>query len=256
MSEAEAEADPPADPGIWQPEDRFDATRWSVVIAARDEDPDLAREALAVLCRAYWFPIYAFIRRRGYEPDRAADLTQGFFARLIEAGSLRAADPARGRFRSFLLASCVNFLANEREREQALKRGGGRPPVSIDALDAEQRYQVEPAHDETPERLFLRRWALSLIDEALDRLRLVERDAGRGRPFDHLRPALAPGPEGPPSSAELADRLGTNPHAAEMALHRLRRRFGQILRAAIVETLADPSQLDDEIRDLFDALRP
>ena len=138
----------------------FETTSWNLVLAAADRTTPQADEALASLCTAYWYPLYVFIRRRGHDPDRAADLTQGFFTRLLEKEYLRSVDPSKGRFRAFLLAACKHFLANEHDRETARKRGGGRCPISIDRRDAEGRYLAEPAHDLTPERLFERRWAL------------------------------------------------------------------------------------------------
>src|SRR3954452_23580278 len=149
---------------------RFDTTHWSVVLAARDRDTPRAEQALSALCAAYWYPLYAFIRRQGHDPDRSADLTQEFFARLLEKDDIKAVDRAKGRFRSFLLAACTHFLANERDRARALKRGGDRPPVSIDVRDAEGRYRAEPAHGLTAERLYERRWALTLLDGVLERL--------------------------------------------------------------------------------------
>ena len=149
----------------------FPTTRWSRVVAAGDGGAPATGEALAELCAAYWFPLYAFIRRKGNDPDRALDLTQGYFARLLEKGTVAAADPSRGRFRSFLLADCAYFLAHERERDGAARRGGGRAVLSIDAGDAEGRYRLEPAHEQTPERLFDRDWALALLESVLDGLR-------------------------------------------------------------------------------------
>src|SRR4051794_3146971 len=147
----------------------FATTHWSVVLAARDRSTPEARAALATLCAAYWYPLYAFVRRKGLGPDEAQDLVQGFFARLLEKDDLRAVDPAKGRFRSFLMASCAHYLANCRDHDRALKRGG-RPPLPIDADEAERRYGREPAHELTPERLFLRRWATTLLDGVLGRL--------------------------------------------------------------------------------------
>src|SRR4051794_38569434 len=174
---------------------RFETTHWSVVLAARDRDAPRAERALSALCVAYWYPLYAFVRRQGHDPDRSADLTQEFFARLLEKDYLKAVDRAKGRFRSFLLASCTHFLANERDRARALKRGGGRPPVSIDRRDAEGRYRAEPAHELTAERLYQRRWALTLLDGVLERLGEESRRAGKGPLCERLKVALT-GAEG------------------------------------------------------------
>src|SRR3954452_3556384 len=146
----------------------FPTTHWSRVVAAEDPGTPLAHEALADLCRAYWFPLYAYIRRRGHDPDRARDLTQDLFVRLLEKGTLAAADPARGRFRAFLRAVCADFLLNQLDRKNAIKRGCGRPVISIDAVVAEGRYAREPAHDLTPEKVFDRAWALTLLGLVLD----------------------------------------------------------------------------------------
>lgn len=239
---------PPADrPG------RFPTTRWSRVISAGDADAPLAKESLAELCGAYWYPLYAYIRRRGHDPEKAKDLTQDFFARALERGLLAEADPARGRFRSFLLAVCNDFLANRRDRESALKRGGGRTFFSLDAADAEGRYANEPADGLTPERIFDRSWALTLLARVLDQLGREYDEAGKASTFEALRGTLAGDTEASPYSA-VAARLGTTEGAARVAAHRLRRRYGELLRQEIAATLADPAGVDDEIRDLFAAL--
>ncbi len=160
---------------------RFETTHWSLVLAARDRDTPEAEAALADLCAAYWYPLYAFVRRKGHDPEHAADLTQEFFARLLEKDYLRSVDRSRGRFRSFLLAACSHFLANERDRERARKRGGGRPPVSIDVRDAEGRYLAEPSHGLTAERLFERRWALTLLEGVLGAWAASSTARARGR---------------------------------------------------------------------------
>ncbi len=232
------------------PAAKFPTTRWSRVVAAGDGD---AREALAELCAGYWFPLYAFIRRKGNDPERALDLTQGYFARLLERRTVAAADPARGRFRSFLMADCGHFLAHERERDQAGKRGGGRSVLSIDARDAEGRYALEPAHEETPERLFERDWALALLEGVLAGLRAEYERTGRGAVFEVLKGVLTGGGRAVPQS-ELARRLGTTEAAAQVAVHRLRKRYREAVRAAIAATVADEGEVEDELRTLFAAL--
>jgi RNA polymerase sigma factor (sigma-70 family) len=232
---------------------RFPTTNWSRIVAAGDPSVPLAREALAELCRAYWFPLYAYIRRRGYAPDRALDLTQDLFVRLLEKDVLAAADPARGRFRTFLRAVCADFLANRRDRENTLKRGGGRPIVPIDSNEAEGRYARELAHELTPERIFDRNWALILLGRVLEQLREEYHAAGQATTFEALCPVLIDGPRAV-AYAALAARLGTTEGAVRVAVHRLRRRYGGRLREEIAATVDQPAEVDDEIRDLFAAL--
>jgi RNA polymerase sigma-70 factor (ECF subfamily) len=234
---------------------RFETTHWSLVLAARDPAAPDARAALAVLCAAYWYPLYAFVRRKGHDPDHAADLTQAFFARLLEKGDLHAVDRARGRFRSFLLAACTHFLANERDRLTARKRGGGRAPVSIDVRDAEGRYRAEPAHGLTPERLYERRWALTLLDEVLGRLAGEYRGVGKGALYDRLKAALI-GAEAASPYADVGRQLGMSEAAVKKAAQRLRARYRELLRERIAATVDDPGEVEDEIRALFTALRP
>lgn len=231
----------------------FPTTRWSLVIQAGDPDAPLARESLAELCGAYWYPLYAYIRRRGHDPEQARDLTQDFFARALEKGLLAEADPTRGRFRSFLRTVCAHFLANRRDWDQARKRGGGRATVSIDAIDAEGRYSRELADGLTPDRIFDRSWALTLLGRVLDRLGREYDEAGKAATFAALRGVLSEDPEAP-SYAAIAAGLGSTEGAARVAAHRLRRRYGELLRQEIAATLAEPAEVDDEIRDLFAAL--
>jgi RNA polymerase sigma-70 factor (ECF subfamily) len=229
----------------------FATTRWSLIAAARDPAAPEARQALAELCELYWYPLYAYVRRRGHDHAAAEDLTQEFFARLLERHDWAAADPDRGRFRSFLLAACQHFLANEHDRATAQKRGGGRQPLSLDFADADGRYLAEPAHDQTAERLFERRWALTLLEQVLAGLRSEYESAGKGRLFEALKGSLA-GPELP--YAEVAVELGMGEGAVKVAAHRLRQRYRDRLRAAIAETVAGEGQIDEELRDLFAAL--
>ena len=233
--------------------DRFPTTRWSRVVAAGDLAAPEAREALASLCAAYWYPLYAFIRRKGHGPDAALDLTQEYFARLLEKGTIAAADRGKGRFRSFLLADCSHFLAHRREKDRALKRGGGTAPLSIDARDAEGRYVREPAHHQTPEHLFERDWALALLEGVLARLRGEYHDSGRGEVFEVLKVALTEDPRSVPQ-AKLAARLGTGEGAVQVAVHRLRKRYRALVREAIAATVADEAEVVGEIRELFAAL--
>jgi RNA polymerase sigma factor (sigma-70 family) len=223
------------------------------VIAAGNPNEPHARESLAALCDAYWYPLYAYIRRRGYDPEKARDLTQDFFARLLERSLLSEADPTRGRFRSFLRTVCSHYLADQRDRENTQKRGGGRVALTIDTADAEGRYAREMADELTPDRIFDRSWALALLERVLDRLREEYDEAGKAATFEALRDGLEGGPEDVPH-AKIATRLGTSEGAARVAAHRLRRRYGELLRREIASTLDDPADVDDEIRDLFAAL--
>jgi RNA polymerase sigma factor (sigma-70 family) len=231
----------------------FPTTRWSRVILAGDPDAPLARESLAELCSAYWYPLYAYVRRLGYGAEPARDLTQDFFARALEKGLLAEADPSRGRFRSFLRTVCAHFLANRHDWEHARKRGGGRTTLTIDANTAEGRYALELADDLTPERIFDRSWALTLLGRVLDQLGREYDEAGKAATFEALRGVLD-GASDPSPYAEVAARLGATEGAARVAAHRLRRRYGELLRREIASTLAEPADIDDEIRDLFAAL--
>ena len=229
----------------------FATTRWSLVAAAGQPDAPEAAGALADLCRLYWYPLYAYVRRRGHDANDAEDLTQAFFARLMEKGALAVATPGRGRFRTFLLTACQHFLANERQRANALKRGGGRV-VSLDLTDAEGRYRREPSHDESPERLFDRRWALELLGRVLARLRGEYVADGKGRRFDALKGQLTG--DGTAAYASLGEELGLTVSALKTAVHRLRRRYGELLREEIGETVTSAEEVEEEVQALFRAL--
>jgi RNA polymerase sigma-70 factor (ECF subfamily) len=230
----------------------FQTTHWSLVLAARRYSDPEAREALAALCGAYWYPLYAFLRRKGCDADAAQDLVQGFFARLLEKEDLQAVDPAKGRFRSFLMAACSHYLANRRDYERAQKRGGGKV-LSIDAIEAETRYGREPAHATTPERLYLKRWATTLLEGVLDRLRREMAEAGKATLFEAIGPALL-GESEAASYRQIGATVGLSERAARVAAHRMRRRYRELLREEVGRTLADPADVDEEIRDLFAAL--
>lgn len=223
------------------------------MLAARDADEPAARDALSCLCKAYWYPLYAYIRRAGHSADAAQDLTQEFFTRLLERDFLAAVDRSRGRFRSFLLASCRHFLSNERDRERAQKRGGGRPVLSFQATDAETRYSREPVDDMTPDRLFERRWALTLLDRVLDRLCAEFHARGKTDQFEYLRRYLV-GDSDAPAYAEVARHLDSTPGAVKVLVHRLRQRYRELLREEIAPTVDTPDQVDEELRQLFRAL--
>lgn len=230
----------------------FPTTQWSrVVTAARDGSA--AQEALAGLCQAYWYPIYAYIRHRGYAAEQARDLTQEFFAYVLEHQLLAKADPARGRFRAFLRTVCGRHLADLRDKEHAAKRGRGGRLLSIDACDAERRYALEPAHELTPDRIFDRTWALTLLDRVVGRLRYEYHDAGRAERFDELVTVLTRDSE-TESYSRIAERLGTSEANVRVSVHRLRRRYGLLLREEIAATVRDSELIEDEVRALFAAL--
>lgn len=236
------------------PAERFRTTHWSLVAAAQDGTSAEARQALAELCETYWYPLYAFIRRSGHVSEEARDLTQEFFARLLEKDYLADVDREKGKFRSFLLAACKHFLANERDRALAHKRGGGCTIQSFDSRDAESRFGQEPAHSVTPERLFERRWALQLLQNALAQLRSEFRQAGKEAIFERLK-GLLTGENKQERYADVASALGMSESSVKVSVHRLRRRYGELLREEIARTLRDPGEIDAEIRDLFAALR-
>jgi RNA polymerase sigma-70 factor (ECF subfamily) len=229
----------------------FRTTRWSLVAAARNVNKTEARQALAELCELYWYPLYAYIRRSGHNADRAQDLTQEFFARLLEKQNIAGADASRGRFRNYLLGAVRHFLANEHDRATAAKRGGGQPTLSIDFPDAERMYDVEPIDERTAEQVFERRWALMLLARTLTEVRDEYARAGNDALFDWLSGSLTGEGEG---YSTVADDLGMTEAAVKVAAHRLRRRYRDRLRAIIGDTVATPEEVDDEIRALFAAL--
>jgi RNA polymerase sigma-70 factor (ECF subfamily) len=232
------------------------ATRWTVVLAAaRFENPEPAMRALAELCQTYWPPLYAYIRRQGRDSHEAEDLTQEFFSRLLEKNYLADADPGKGKFRSFLLAALKHFLANEWDRARAQKRGGGHTVVALDALTAEARGRIEPADNSTPDKAYDRQWALTVLDHALKRLRLEFSDAGRERLFDELKGFLT-GDEPGQSHAAIAVKCAMSEGAVKVAVHRLRRRYRDLLREEVAQTVAAPEEIDGEIRELFAAFQP
>ncbi len=228
----------------------FHTTHWSIVVSARG-DASGARIALGKLCDAYWYPLYAFVRRQGFSTHDAQDLTQEFFARLLAKEWLNGVDRERGRFRSWLIAALKNFLANEWDRARALKRGGGAALVSLDAFTAEERYALEPADEASAEKLFDRCWAYQLLDRVLARMRAEYDEAGKENIFDELKAAII-GDAAPYS--EIAARLGASESAVKAAAHRLRLRYRELLRAEIAETVALSGEIDDELAQLFTAL--
>jgi RNA polymerase sigma-70 factor (ECF subfamily) len=231
----------------------FTPTHWSVVLAAGASDSTHARDALEKLCRNYWFPIYAFVRRQGHAPHDAQDLTQEFFSRLLERNYLAEVDRSKGRFRSFLLASLKHFLANEWDKANAQKRGGGKILIPIAIADAETSCAFEPADDATAEKIFERRWALALLEHVLKNLRDEFVRDGKEQLFEQLKPTLTEASRAV-RYAQIAEQLGTSEGAVKVAVHRLRQRYRELLRAEIAETVANAGEVEDEIRNLFAAL--
>ena len=229
----------------------FPTTRWTLVVAAGHPHRTEARSALVSLCESYWYPLYAYVRRRGYPADQAQDLTQEFFVRVLDGRYLDRADPEKGRFRAFILTSLKFFLADEADRGRAQKRGGGSV-LSLDISSGEERYQRDPAHDETPERIFERRWALAMLDGVVDRLRAEFVQHGRLDHFDRLKGFLLDQSDTP--YATLALEMGTSEGALKVAIHRLRKRYRDLFRQAIAETVADPADVESELRFLAAAL--
>jgi RNA polymerase sigma factor (sigma-70 family) len=230
---------------------QFPTTHWSLVSAASDPSRAGARTALVSLCEKYWYPLYAYLRRRGYAPDHAQDLTQEFFTRILEGRYLDRADREKGRFRSFLLTSIKFFVADEEDRSRAHKRGGGQL-ASLEISSGEERYLREPAHDETPERIFERRWALSLLDRVLEQLRDEYAQHARPEHFDQLKRCLLK--QSDESYAALAGEMQTSEGALKVAIHRLRKRYRDLFRREIADTVADPSEVEEELRYLASVL--
>jgi RNA polymerase sigma factor (sigma-70 family) len=233
---------------------QFTTTHWSAVLQAGQGDSSAASAALEELCRTYWYPLYAFVRRQGHSPEEAEDLTQDFFARLLEKEYVALADPARGKFRSFLLSALKNFLTNEWARSTRQKRGGGCALVSWDRASAEHRYEVGPADRLTPEKIFERQWALALLERVLGRLEQEQTAAGRRPFFDQVKGWLW-GDRPPVGYAELAGQLGMTEAALKVAVHRLRVRYRELLREEIGRTVSTPLEVQQELDDLMAALR-
>jgi len=231
----------------------FATTHWSVVLTAQDESP-AAQEALEKLCRTYWRPIFSFVRRQGVGPEEAEDLTQGFFALLLERRDLNAVRKEKGRLRSYLLVSLKHFLADERRRAMAIKRGKGQRLIALEELRANERADMEPADPLTAERIYERRWASTLLEQVLRRLKDEYRAAGNAALFDRLK-QLLPDEPGAPSQADIAAKLGMAENAVRQAFHRFRQRYQLLLRDEIAHTVATPSDIEDELRYLVSVLR-
>jgi RNA polymerase sigma-70 factor (ECF subfamily) len=231
----------------------FATTHWSVVLTARGESA-AAKEALEKLCRTYWWPLYGFVRREGYKPEEAQDLTQAFFARLLERRDLETVRQERGRLRSYLLASVKNFLSKARHREMTVKRGEGRPLISLDDLLARERADQEPAHKLSADRIYERRWALTLLEQVLVRLGAEYEAAGKLPLFDRLKELLA-GESGQPTQAKIAAEMQMTENAVKQAFHRFRYRYRQLLHEEIAHTVAVPDDVEDELRHFMAVLQ-
>jgi RNA polymerase sigma-70 factor (ECF subfamily) len=236
-----------------RPQPLFVTTHWSVVLAAGHGDTTRAADALAQLCQTYWYPLYAYVRRRGCPPHDAQDLTQEFFARLLEGNWVAEADRQRGRFRSFLLSAMKHFMANEWNKAQTRKRGGGQTLLSLNDDSAENRYRLEPAEKATPESLFERGWALTLLEGVLARLEEEYRREGKQAWMEAMRPALTTD-RGAIDYAEMASKLGITETAARVAVHRLRQRYRRLIRAEVADTVASPEEVEAEMHHLFQVL--
>lgn len=230
-------------------------TQWSQVLAARDGSDTEARAALESLCQTYWQPLYAYIRQQGGSPEEASDLTQGFFAEFLEKDFLADVDPSKGRFRAFLLASLRHFLSHQRDQARTLKRGGGTHTLSLDTGVAEERYSRDPATGQTPDEVFERRWAMTVLDRAMARLRKESTADADPNQFELLRQYLT-GSEPHAPYKQVAHSLGMSEGAVKTAVHRLRKQYGHSLRAEIAEIVSNPADVDDEVRHLLAVVRP
>ena len=233
--------------------ERFPTTHWSVVLQAGHTPTPQSQAALEKLCRAYWYPLYAFIRRQGHGPEEAQDLTQAFFAHFLASESLHRADPRKGRFRSFLLGALKHFLVNEWQREHRQKRGGGFAVFSLEELDPETRLAAEPADELTPELAYERRWAEAVLAQVLVRLRGEFASDGQAARFEALKVFLLAGQE-PASYVAVAAQLGLSEAAVKSAIYRMRQRYGELIRAEIAHTVASPAEVEDELRHLLAVL--
>jgi RNA polymerase sigma factor (sigma-70 family) len=231
----------------------FLTTHWSVVLSARKKDSPQSAAALETLCRTYWYPLYAYVRRQGHSPHDAQDLTQEFFARLLQKDYLKAAAREKGRFRTFLIMALKRFLANEWDRLRAQKRGGGQPLLSLDTETAEDRYRIEPTEGATADRVFERRWALTLLDHTMARLRQEFTAGGKEKEFAELKACLTAG-RGEISYTAIAAALGQSEGAARVAVHRLRKRFREVFREEIAQTVSSPEDIEAEVRYLMGVL--
>ncbi len=238
-----------------RPNHAFATTRWSVVLTAGRRSSPKAVTALEELCSAYWYPLYVYVRRRGYDRDDAADLTQAFFVQLLENNRLEHVEPSKGRFRSFLIASMKNFLANEWDRSRAQRRGGGRMPISIDIRTADAAYRHELMDEVTAEQAFERRWALTVLDRVLGQLKEEYAAGGRGDLFELLKETIT-FRDVVGRYREIAANLGMTEGAVKVAVHRLRSRYRELLVQEVSQTVSAAGEVDEEVNALFNALTP
>jgi RNA polymerase sigma-70 factor (ECF subfamily) len=245
MAKVQDNATASAEQGVW-----FTTTHWSIVLNARDPASPQASEALEKLCRAYWYPLYAFVRRQGQDEATAKDLTQGFFAKLLEKNYLSHVHPEKGKFRTFLLVAIRHFISDEWDKARALKRGGDKTVISLDETVGEERYRHEPVEVMDPEKLFERRWALTLLEQARERLEEEYRAAGKARLYEQLRRFEAGG-EDAPAYADVAPALGLSEAGLRTAVHRMRQRYRELVREEVAQTVSSPAEVDEEIRYLI-----
>jgi len=238
-------ASSPSEQGGW-----FTTTHWSIVLTARDPDCPQAANALEKLCRSYWYPLYAFVRRQGHDESSAKDLTQGFFARLLEKNYLAQVDQDRGKFRSFLLASLKHYMADERDKERAQKRGGGLIHLSLDETVGEDRYRAEPVDVMDAEKLYERRWALTLLDQAKERLKAEFQKEGKLELYQQLQ-VFETGSHDSPAYADVAADLGLSESGLRTAVFRMRKRHRELVREEVAQTVSSPQEIDEEIRHLI-----
>jgi RNA polymerase sigma-70 factor (ECF subfamily) len=245
MPDSSITASSPLEQGGW-----FTTTHWSIVLRARDPASPQAADALEKLCRSYWYPLYAFVRRQGNDESSAKDLTQGFFARLLEKNYLAQVNQDRGKFRCFLLASLKHFIADERDKERAQKRGGGQILLSLDETVGEDRYRAEPVDVMDAEKLYERRWALTLLDQARERLKQEFLNAGKSQLYERLQAFDAGGGE-TPAYADVAVALGLSEGGVRTAVFRMRQRYRELVREEVAQTVSSPQEVDEEIRHLI-----
>jgi RNA polymerase sigma-70 factor (ECF subfamily) len=239
-------------PASTAPGDIFATTHWTVVLAAGKRHTPQSDGALEELCRTYWFPLYAYVRRRGHTKEDAEDSVQAFFARFLAKNYLEGLSAERGRFRAFLLASLKHFLINEWKKAQRLKRGGGEAPLSLDWETADTKFQVAATNEPSPDKVFDREWALALLAKVIECLQRECEADGKAKLFEQLKIFLTAGKDGT-AQAEVAKALGMEEGAVRVAIHRLRKRYRELLRAEIAQTLADAADVDEEMRALFGA---
>jgi RNA polymerase sigma-70 factor (ECF subfamily) len=232
----------------------FETTHWSRVVSSREQDSDIRRHSLGELCESYWYPLFAFLRRKGNSPDAAADYVQGFFVELVDKNFLDAVSPEKGRFRWFLMSAINRFVSKQVEKQSAQKRGGDRQFFSLNIETAEQRYQLEPTEGWTPEKLFDRRWALTVLEQALAELKQRQTDKGKLELYEALRPTLSGVPMANAEYAEIAQRFQMYEGAVKVAALRLRQKYRDIIREIVGQTVAESNRVSDEIDELFKAL--